>query len=213
MSDKLLELGIPQHEITPAVSIAVNGLLDHVDHLSKSLQKSKDQLEHLQQMVDIDPISIVPNRKALQKRLNWSIALHKRHTYPAAIVAFSINDYDSISNTYGYQAGSRVASYVAEFISGNIRDTDYFTRINESQFGVIMYFAQFEDVKTKAEKLCSQLRQSPFRWNNGIINVVIASGTHMLTAADDAESALTSALNAMYVDNSKIQFEAINFKA
>lgn len=213
MLDKLQEIGIPAHEITPSVSIAVNGLFDHIEHLNSSLQQTKHHLESIQQMVDVDPVSVVANRRALIKRLNWSIAMGKRYSGPTSIVTFAINDLKSISSTYGYQTGERLSAYVAEYIAGHIRDTDYFARINESQFGVIMYFAESDDVVVKSERLCSEMRQSPFRWNNSPININLIYGVHAITASDDPESALLSSINALFVNESKHKFEQINFKA
>jgi len=195
------------------VSIAVNGLTDHIDQLNKELQQTKTQLESIQQMVDVDPVSVIPNRHALVKRLSWSIAMNKRYNGPSSIIVFSITDFESISRTYGYQAGSRVGNYVAEFITNNIRDTDYLARINENQYGAIMYFADLADVQAKAERMCAQIRQAPFRWNNSLVNILLAYGVHAITPADDPESAILNASNAMHVNNSKLKFEQINFKA
>lgn len=213
MSDKLKELGIPQHEITPSVSIAVNGLLDHITQLNKSLNSLREQHTSLQSMVDIDAGTAIPNRKGLINRLEWAIAMAKRHTGTTSIVTFAISDFESISRTYGYEASSRTSTYVSEFIAKHIRDTDFFARINDTQFGAIMYFAENQDAKAKAERLCNELRNTPFRWNSGIINISLSYGVHSIIASDDAESALLSSLNAMFVHDGKTKFEQVNFKA
>lgn len=194
------------------MSIAVNGLLDHIQQLNTDLQHTKQQLESLQNMVDVDLASAVANKRALIKRLNWSIAMSKRYSGPTSVIVFSINDFKTINGTYGYQSGDRLTNYVAEFIAENIRDTDYFARITENQFGVIMYFAESQDVIIKTEKLCSEIRQSPFRWNNSLVNISLSYGVHAITSADDAEAALLAATNAMYVNNTRTNFEQINFK-
>lgn len=214
LSAKLEELGIPRHEITPSVSIAVEGLLEQTRQLSKSVNELREQLDDVQGMIDVDTSGTnYPNRKALIKRLNWTIAMNKRYSGTTCIVSFSINDFESVNRTYGYEGAARVAAYVANFIAGNIRDTDYFARLNENQFGAIMYFAAVEDVKIKADKLCSELRNAPLRWNNSYINTNLAFGVHEITPADDAETALLASLNALFVNDTKIKFEQINFKA
>ena len=213
MSDKLQELGIPQHEITPSVSIAVNGLLDHVGHLNKSLNELREQYSNLQSMVDIDAGAAIPNRKAFVKRLDWAIAMSKRYAGATSVVTFAINDFDSIIRTYGYEAASHASSHVANFIAGHSRDTDFFARLNESQFGILMYFAEIIDAKAKAEKLSNELRNMPFRWNSGIININLSYGVHGMTTSDDGESALLSSLNTLFVNDTKTKFEQINFKA
>lgn len=213
MSDRLKELGIPQHEITPAVSIAVNGLLDHINQLNSDLQNRKTQLENLQNLIDVDTIPSLPNRRGFIKRLEWTIAMNKRYGGQTCIASFRLNDLEELARVYGYQASAKAASYVAEYLANNIRDTDFFARIGENQFGALMYFAEFEDVKSKAERMRNQLRNNPMRWNNGLINFSLAYGVHAITAADDPESAIMAATNAVFTDNQRLKFEEINIKA
>lgn len=213
MSDRLKELGIPQHEITPAVSIAVNGLLDHVEQLNSDLQNRKTQLENLQNLIDVDTTPALPNRRGFIKRLEWTIAMNKRYSGPTSVVVFRFNDLDEVNRVYGYQAGTRATSYVAEYLAANIRDTDFFARIGENQFGILMFFAEFEDVKAKAERMRNQLRNNPLRWNNGLINFSLAFGVHAITPADNPESAIMAATNAVFSDNQRLKFEEINIKA
>jgi diguanylate cyclase (GGDEF)-like protein len=195
------------------VSIAVTGLLDHVEQLNADLQKGKTQLENLQGLIDVDTSPALPNRRAFIKRLEWSIAMNKRYNGSASVVVFRFNDHDEVNRVYGYQASTRAASYIAEYLAANIRDTDFFARIGENQFGVIMFFAEFDDVKAKAERMRNQLRNNPMRWNNGLINFSMAFGVHAITAADTPESALMAATNAVYTDNQRLKFEEINIKA
>jgi diguanylate cyclase (GGDEF)-like protein len=124
-----------------------------------------------------------------------------------------LNDLEELARVYGYQASAKAASYVAEYLANNIRDTDFFARIGENQFGALMYFAEFEDVKSKAERMRNQLRNNPMRWNNGLINFSLAYGVHAITAADDPESAIMAATNAVFTDNQRLKFEEINIKA
>lgn len=213
MSDKFKELGIPEYEITPAVSIAVTGLLNHVERLQAELNITRQSLENLQNMVDIEGDVTLPNKRAFLSRLNWSIAMFKRYGGKTAAVIFRITDYEGISGIYGLTAADRSAKLVADFISTNVRDTDYFARLSKDEFGVLMYFAEFEDINKKAESMVMQVRSMPMRWNNSIINIGLSMGVHMVEAADNADAALIAATNASYIFAEQKKFQEINFKA
>lgn len=213
MSDKLKELGIPDYEITPAVSIAVSGLLAHVDKLQTQLSIAVQSLENLQSMVDIEGDITLPNRRAYLSRLNWSIAMFKRYGGKTSAVVFRMDDYDGIAGIYGLSAADRAAKQVAEFISKNIRDTDYFARLSKDEFGVLMYFAEAEDINKKTDSMVMQVRGMPLRWNNSTINVALSVGVHSVDSADSADAALIAATNASYIFGEKRKFEEINFKA
>ncbi len=213
MSDKLRELGIPPSDITPAVSIALNGLTDHIEQLNAELQNTKQQLENLQDLIDVDSSPALPNRRAFIKRIDWAIAMNKRYSDPTSIVIFKLSDFETINRTYGYQAASRAAGYVAEYLAANVRDTDFFARINETQFGALMFFAEVDDIREKVSRMRGHILQNPMRWNNGVINIPLSCGLHRITSADTPESAILAATNAVFTDQQKQKFEEINIKA
>lgn len=213
MSDKFKELGIPEYEITPAVSIAVSALVTRIEQLDAELGQVRGSLENLQSMVDIEGDVTLPNRRAFLSRLNWSIAMFKRYEVKTTALVFRINDYDGIARVYGFQAAARAAKLVAEFLSSNIRDTDYFARLGKDEFGMLMYFAEYEDIIRKADNLVVKLRTMPMRWNNSIINIGLSVGAHLLNKADTADAALISVANASHIYEQKKKFEEINFKA
>jgi diguanylate cyclase (GGDEF)-like protein len=213
LSDKYTELGIPQHEISPAVSIAVSGLLHQIEHLNNELGQTRLSMEMLQSMVDAEGDVTLPSRKAFISRLNWSIAMHKRYAGKVTVVVFRINDFEEISRSFGTQAINRTVKLVAEFISSSIRDTDYFARIGKDEFGALMYFAEYSDVLAKAQSLVGQLRGMPIKWGNSTINLAVSVGAHLVEVADAPESAILAASNASYIYAEKKKFEEINFKA
>ena len=139
--------------------------------------------------------------------------MSKRYSGSSGVCVFHFNDFDTIEKIYGYQASTKAASYVAEFLSGQIRDTDFFARIGESQFGIIMFFAEYADIVRKCESICNQLRSFPMKWNNGLINITLSFGVHAVTSADTPEGALLAATSAMHVNSQSQKFEQINLKA
>lgn len=213
MSANLTELGIPEHEITPSVSIAVNGLANHIEQLNLELITTRQSMENLQQMVDIEGEITLPNRKAFLSRLNWSIDMLKRYAVKTSVVVFKVNDFNTIAKVYGAAAANRAIKLIAEFISTNIRDTDYFCRLKADEFAAIMYFAEYDDVVQKCQNIAAQLRGKPLNWNNSVINLNLLVGVHLIGSADSSESALLAATNASFVSEAKKKFEEIDFKA
>lgn len=211
--NKFRELGIPEYEITPAISIAVSGLLAKIEHLDAELNQTRLNLEGLQNMIDEEGDVTLPSRKAFIKRLEWSIAMFKRHQGKTCVVVFRMADYDGIERLYGTAAVNRAVKLIAEYISTSIRDTDYFARLGKDEFGGLLYFGEYENITKKAEEIAMKLRGMPMSWNNSVVNFGISVGVHMVESADSAESAVLAASNASFVFEEKKKFEEINFKA
>ncbi|PIR33698.1 MAG: hypothetical protein COV36_02230 [Alphaproteobacteria bacterium CG11_big_fil_rev_8_21_14_0_20_44_7] len=213
MSDKFKDLGIPASEITPSVSIAVSGLMEHLEFLNKELRRQGEQLQNLQNLIDTDTSPALPNIKSFEKRLEWAIAISKRHTEPTSVVIFRIENIEEIEERYGFQAGSMAINHAAKTLSDNIRDTDFFARISRDEFGALMFFADIENVQSKASRLCAQVAGEQLRWNNGYIEIHAGFGAHMIKAGDDSETALLAAKNAVFIEKQRKKFDVTNFKA
>jgi diguanylate cyclase (GGDEF)-like protein len=213
LSDKLTELGIAPFEVTPSVSIAVNSLLRKIDDLNDELAAQKSTLENLQSLIDVDADLVLPNKKAFLNRINWSVGMHKRYAYLASVVILKIDDFDEIAATYGSRAASVLSNKIASFVPNNIRDTDFFAKISEHEFGLIMYFAEKENIIKKCESVIADLRMNPVKWNNSTINFNLSFGVHQITESDTSANAFNMAHNLVYVAREQKKFEEINFKA
>ena len=212
LSDKLTQLGIAPFEVTPSVSIAVGSLLRKIDDLNDELAAQKSTLENLQSLIDVDADLVLPNKKAFLNRINWSVGMHKRYAYLASVVVFRIDDFNEIARIYGSRAASAISNQIASFVPNNIRDTDFFAKISEHEFGLIMYFAEKDNIIKKCESIIADLRTRPVKWNNSIINFGISFGVHQIEQADTGANAFNMAHNLAYVAREQKKFEEINFK-
>lgn len=213
MSDKFTELGIPPAEITPSVSIAVSGLLEHIEQLNKTLIQTYNQLENLQNLIDTDTDPALPNRKSFLQRLMWTIQMATRLNQPSCVVVFRINDFDKFQPSYGFQAYNAAINHLARILSNNIRDTDFFARTGNHDFAAIMFFADFENAKTKAQKVCHQVAQNPLLWNGSDVNFQCNFGVHKILTSDTPDSALLSANNSLFTELEKMPTEKIDFSS
>lgn len=203
MSDKFSELGIPQGDITPAVSIAISGLLEHIEQMNSAILELSRQLEKMQGLVDVEVSPAIPNRNAFVNKLNWSTAMFKRHNQPITCAIFRINNFDDIEGSYGISAGSTAISHSANLLTQGLRDTDFLARISRNEFGCIMFFADYENARRKCRDLCNLMIGHPLGWNNKAVDISLSFGAHLITSGDNAEKAILAARNALHVEDKR----------
>lgn len=213
MSDKLTELGILPSDITPSVSVAVNGLLEHIEHLNKNLIDVYSQLEKLQNLIDTDTNPALPNRKSFLKRLNWTIQMSRRLSEPSCVVTLRVRRFDQIESQYGFQAKNAAVNHLARTLSNSIRDTDFFARVGENEFAVIMFFANIENAKAKAGSLCFELGNKPLLWNSAPIHFEGEFGAHQISISDSPENALLAANNALFAARGTTTIESVDLNS
>lgn len=208
LAEKIALLGIPANEMTANVNLAVSALLEKVDDLSRELTRARENLNELEQLVDVDCLTPIPNRRAFMRRLSWAIAMHERYNHPLSVLFFDLNGLKQINDSYGHAAGDIAIRHTAQILSENTRDSDFLARLGGDEFALIMYYADQAHAKERSGKIVEKVRSRPFHWNGQQIFLNLACGVYELKKGDNAETALANADTAMYVDKKRLKAEA-----
>jgi len=206
-------LGIPEAEMTPAVTLAVSALMEKMDDISRELSRTREQLTEIEQQVDVDCIAPIPNRRAFMRRLSWAIAMHERYAHPSTVLYFDLNDFKAINDTYGHAAGDIAIRHVSQLLSATLRESDFIARIGGDEFAIIMYYANEDAARRRGKKIADSLRTTPFVCNGQPITLTTAYGCYSIRSGDDAESALAAADMSMYVDKRRAKTSLTEVRA
>lgn len=200
VNERMAMLGIPEGEMTESVKLAVSALLEKLDDISRDLSRTKEALSEMEQLVDVDCIAPIPNRRAFMRRLTWAITMHERYGHPSTILYFDINDFKEINDTHGHAAGDLAIRHISQLLSNAMRESDFLARIGGDEFAIIMYYANEEAAQKRGEFIADKLRSTPFIFGGKQIHLSAAYGYYAVHNGDDAESCLASADMSMYVD-------------
>ena len=213
MSDRVAALGIPQTEITQSVSLAVSALLEKVDDLSRELAQVKEQYHELEQLVDVDCIAPIPNRRAFMRRLAWAVSMSERYGHPSSILYLDLNDFKKINDTHGHTAGDKALQHVSQSFLTMLRESDFLARVGGDEFAIILYYADNASALDRGKKIAEAIKNSSFLYNGKPIALTTSFGAYTLQKGDTPETALTSADMAMYVDKKRTKSRATNISA
>jgi diguanylate cyclase (GGDEF)-like protein len=200
MTERVEGLGIPANEMTESVMLAVSALLEKLDDVSRELVRAKDNFAELEQLVDVDCVAPVPNRRAFMRRLSWAISMHERYGHPCSILYFDVNDFKRINDTHGHAAGDAVIRHVSQVLLDSLRDSDFMARLGGDEFAIIMYYAHLQDASERGRKIADLLAQSPVEYSEEQFHVTAACGAYEVARGDDPESVLANADGKMYLD-------------
>ena len=200
ISERVAMLGIPEAEMTPAVSLTISALLEKLDDTNRELSRTKESLAEIERLVDVDCVAPIPNRRAFMRRLAWAITMHERYGHPSTILYFDLNDFKKINDMYGHAAGDLAIRHISQLLSNAMRESDFLARIGGDEFAVIMYYADEEAAKKRGLRIAEKLQTTPFVFGGRHMKVSAAYGYYSVRSGDDAESALAAADMSMYVD-------------
>jgi diguanylate cyclase (GGDEF)-like protein len=110
------------------VEIRERTLLDH------QLAAAVEQEEGARRAALHDPLTGLPNRMLFRDRLEHGIAQARRHRWILAVMFLDIDNFKSINDTYGHQAGDAVLQTVALRLGTATRNEDTVSRYGGDEF-------------------------------------------------------------------------------
>ncbi|GAB4578643.1 MAG: hypothetical protein Fur0022_13790 [Anaerolineales bacterium] len=100
-----------------------------------------------------DALTGILNRRAFMEMLKVEIERIKRHQRPATLLYVDIDNFKTINDQHGHQAGDQLLEMVAQTILKNIRAIDTVARLGGDEFVVLLPETGETGAKTIAPRL------------------------------------------------------------
>lgn len=130
----------------------------------------------LQQLALTDSLTNLPNRRAIEEWGRRQLTGALRHKFPLWIVMVDVDQFKTVNDTFGHDAGDAVLRSVAEIIQRNSRQCDICGRIGGDEFLLVMTFTDHDGVRTAVERLRAQLEGQRFSFEGREVRVTASIG-------------------------------------
>jgi diguanylate cyclase (GGDEF)-like protein len=91
----------------------------------------------IQRLAGQDELSLLPNRRTFDLRLDQELAQLGRTGATLAVLLLDLDRFKAVNDTYGHTAGDELIRQVAERLSGMVRLGDTVARLGGDEFGII----------------------------------------------------------------------------
>ena len=167
---------------------------DVTDQISRE-QNILVEKDIYKELSEIDALTQVYNRRAMDAKLTELLNLAKRYNRPLSLIMFDIDRFKNINDTFGHETGDLILKELAAAAKENLRTTDFFARYGGEEFMVIAPETSLKTAKELAERLRLKIHEHDFKIG---INVTISLGVTSLTAEDSEQSIINRADSALY---------------
>lgn len=147
-----------------------------------------------------DPLTDLPNRRAMMQKLPESMARVARHGKPLAVFFLDLDGFKGVNDSYGHDAGDELLRTMAQRIVGVVRATDTVVRLAGDEFVVVLEMLNDESGAIEvADKILHAIQQ-PFVLTSATVTVTASIGIAMHHADDPTtpDQLITRADGAMY---------------
>jgi len=147
-----------------------------------------------------DMLTSLPNRRALDERLDQAISQSNRSRHPFSVVMMDLDGFKTINDTYGHEAGDDVLQQLANSLMQSLRSTDFLARYGGDEMTLVLPDTDLPQAAHVARKLQTQLQSLVIRLPDGQTTTLDVSGGIALFPkhADTAPGLLRAADEALY---------------
>ncbi|MDP3601409.1 MAG: EAL domain-containing protein [Bosea sp. (in: a-proteobacteria)] len=114
-----------------------------VQRLRGAAQQIALRESQIQRLAGQDELSLLPNRRTFDLRLDQELAHLGRTGKGLAVLLLDLDRFKAVNDTYGHTAGDELIRQVAQRLSRVVRSGDTVARIGGDEFGIIQTHATF----------------------------------------------------------------------
>ncbi|MFN4070709.1 MAG: GGDEF domain-containing protein [Thermus caldifontis] len=100
-----------------------------------------------------DPLTGLPNRRALEMALEREAARVERGGKPFSLVLLDLDDFKKVNDAQGHQEGDRLLKEVAQYLIAHVRQGDLVGRWGGEEFALLLPWTEGEEAVRVAERL------------------------------------------------------------
>lgn len=145
-----------------------------------------------------DTLTGLPNRRALDERLEEEVQAARRNNYSFAVIMMDLDGFKDVNDTYGHATGDDVLRMVFSQMARGVRNTDFLARYGGDELTLILSQSDMSSAQIVAEKIIEGMKNLKYKFPDGkrlklgisggiaIYPVNARNGPDLLRAADAA---------------------------
>jgi diguanylate cyclase (GGDEF)-like protein/putative nucleotidyltransferase with HDIG domain len=113
-------------------------LLDHISNQVASVLRNAVAFERLRDVSFTDPLTGLPNSRALDEFLQKGAFVHGDTRVPYAFIMIDVDGFKAVNDGHGHATGDTALQALAAVMRGQVRDSDFCARYGGDEFVVVL---------------------------------------------------------------------------
>jgi len=178
---------------------------DNDSKLKERLNELESETEELRvKMLDAhhlalqDSVTGLPNRTAYEERMAQEFIRWKRFGEPLSMLVWDIDDFKSVNDRFGHQAGDKALRVIANTLKKRLRESDFIARYGGEEFVCLLSGTNKEQALKVAEEMRQSVSKSGFHTGSKAIVLTASCGISAFTDKDTPAKVFARADKALY---------------
>src|SRR5437763_14611657 len=165
-----------------------------IKRLRRQLAEKQGHSDLLRNLVIVDPLTGLYNRRFAEQRLAAEVARSERKGHPLTVLTLDLNNFKQINDTHGHPAGDQVLLEFAARLNKVVRGADLAVRLGGDEFLVLLPECTLEQLQLVLVRLGSL----EVNWHGQKIPVTFSAGWKQYEMGERPEELLARADEALY---------------
>ncbi|MGB7845049.1 MAG: diguanylate cyclase [Candidatus Acidiferrum sp.] len=157
----------------PAEMLARIGVGRRIIDLNRQLAEKSQKLE---EAARTDSLTGLPNRRAIEEWAERQLRGATRHRFPLWVVLGDIDNFKTINDTFGHDAGDIVLKTFADVLKRNSRASDICGRLGGDEFLLVVTHAEGEKIEATVNRFREQFAALSFPLQGQSVRVTASFG-------------------------------------
>jgi diguanylate cyclase (GGDEF)-like protein/PAS domain S-box-containing protein len=185
---------IEDQTITPVKD--ASGAISHYIAIKQDATTRRQQEAELRHLSDHDPVTDLPNRRALLERLERAV-LRCRYASSGAFLIVDVDDFRVVIDAVGPLAADSVLLSAASHVAAALRPGDFLAHLGGDEFGILFERTSFEEARQTAERIRERVAATRFTIGERHFDLTLRGGLALIDGSLDAEGVLALANSAL----------------
>jgi diguanylate cyclase (GGDEF)-like protein len=159
---------------------------DRTRELQAALTQLQQKNQILEKMALTDPLTGLPNRRAIDLIARKELLRRTRHPAPLTLALVDADHFKQINTDHLHSGGDHVLVWLAGVLQNSIRLTDSLGRVGGEEFLVVAPGTDATGAAVLGERLRSAVEASPTVYNGHLIRLTVSLGIVVAEADSNA---------------------------
>lgn len=171
---------------------------EEVERAEHRIEALKQEMEQLRGLIHIDHLTGALNRSGLDQAFIRETAYADRHNTPLCVALIDIDDFKTLNDTHGHQAGDAALIHLAQIMRKSLRPSDAVVRFGGEEFLILLPYSGLEQAEKALWRIEDQLAKHPFMHDHKALAFTFSAGVTIRKPGETQSSVIARADQALY---------------